>query len=73
MKSVFNFLLLFAMLFSASAAEKVIESTGNLSYQTTADFFSQWIPVVKAPAGNERRMFPAKAPDGTAALCCGRY
>lgn len=73
MKSVFNFFILFVTLFSASAAEKVIEATGNLSYQTTADFFSQWIPIVKAPAGNERRMFPAKAPDGTVALCCGRY
>ena len=73
MRYSFCFILICAVLFSVNAAEKVVESTGMLSYQTTAEFQSQWIPVVKPSAGNERRFFPAKAPDGTSAMCAGRF
>ena len=73
MKKLFVLFVFLISFISVNAADNVIESTGTLSYRKTTDFHSQWITVVKAPAGNERRFFPAFAPDGTPALCAGRF
>ena len=72
MKVLFRTLILCSAIL-LSAGEEIIQSTGTLTFRTTAEFHNQWITVTKAPKGNERRFYPAKAPDGTAALCAGRF